>query len=53
MTGKKRVRFEAMPYFWSVMFDLNPGSSLAIFRSLAGQMELEGDRDRKKFIIRC
>ena len=22
MTGKKRVRFEAMPFFWSEMFDL-------------------------------
>jgi 3-phenylpropionate/trans-cinnamate dioxygenase ferredoxin reductase subunit len=52
MTGKKRVRFESMPYFWSVMFDLN-FEFFGDFSLPAGRMEVEGDRDRKKFIIRC
>ncbi|HEX4085937.1 MAG TPA: FAD/NAD(P)-binding oxidoreductase [Chthoniobacteraceae bacterium] len=52
LTGKKRVRFESMPYFWSVMFDLN-FEFFGDFSLPAGRMELEGDRDRKKFIIRC
>ena len=52
MTGKKRVRFESMPYFWSTMFDLN-WEFFGDFSLPAGRMELEGDRDRKKFIIRC
>ncbi len=52
MTGKKRVRFESMPYFWSTMFDLN-FEFFGDFSLPAGRMEVEGDRDRKKFIIRC
>jgi NADPH-dependent 2,4-dienoyl-CoA reductase/sulfur reductase-like enzyme len=52
MTGKKRVRFESMPYFGSVMFDLN-FEFFGDFSLPAGRMEVEGDRERKKFIIRC
>jgi NADPH-dependent 2,4-dienoyl-CoA reductase/sulfur reductase-like enzyme len=52
MTGKKRVRFEAMPYFWSTMFDLN-FEFIGDFSLPAGRMEVEGDRERKKFVIRC
>ena len=52
MTGKKRVRFEAMPYYWSLMFDLN-FEFFGDFSLPAGRMEVEGDRDRKKFVIRC
>jgi NADPH-dependent 2,4-dienoyl-CoA reductase/sulfur reductase-like enzyme len=52
MTGKKRVRFEAMPLFWSLMFDLH-FDFIGDFSLPAGRMEVEGDRDRKKFIIRC
>jgi 3-phenylpropionate/trans-cinnamate dioxygenase ferredoxin reductase subunit len=52
MTGKKRVRFEAIPYFSSIMFDLT-FEFLGDFSLPAGRMEVEGDRDRKKFIIRC
>ncbi len=52
MTGKKRVRFESMPYFWSTMFDLN-FEFFGDFSLPAGRMEVEGDRTRKKFIIRC
>ena len=52
MTGKKRVRFESMPFFWSTMFDLN-FEFFGDFSLPAGRMEVEGDRDRKKFIIRC
>jgi 3-phenylpropionate/trans-cinnamate dioxygenase ferredoxin reductase subunit len=52
MTGKKRVRFEAMPYYWSTMFDLN-FEFVGDFSLPAGRMEVEGDRDRKKFVIRC
>jgi 3-phenylpropionate/trans-cinnamate dioxygenase ferredoxin reductase component len=52
MTGRKRVRFEAMPFFSSAMFDLN-FDFLGDFSLPAGRMEVEGDRARKKFIIRC
>jgi NADPH-dependent 2,4-dienoyl-CoA reductase/sulfur reductase-like enzyme len=52
MTGRKRVRFETMPYFWSTLFDLN-FELFGDFSLPAGRMEVEGDRDRKKFIIRC
>jgi len=52
MSGKKRVRFESMPYFWSTMFDLH-FEFFGDFSLPAGRMEVEGDRDRKKFIIRC
>ena len=52
MTGKKRVRFEAMPFFWSSMFDLN-FEFFGDFTLPAGRMEVEGDRNRKKFVIRC
>ncbi|MGA3170303.1 MAG: FAD-dependent oxidoreductase [Chthoniobacteraceae bacterium] len=52
MTGKKRVRFETMPYFWSTMFDLN-FEFFGDFSLPAGRMEVEGDRARKKFVIRC
>jgi len=52
MTGKKRVRFETMPYFWSAMFDLN-FEFFGDFSLPAGRMEVEGDRERKKFVIRC
>jgi len=52
MTGKKRVRFETMPYFWSTIFDLN-FEFFGDFSLPAGRMEVEGDRARKKFVIRC
>jgi NADPH-dependent 2,4-dienoyl-CoA reductase/sulfur reductase-like enzyme len=52
MTGKKRVRFEAMPYFSSQMFDLN-FEFFGDFSLPAGRMEVEGARERKKFVIRC
>ena len=52
MTGRKRVRFEAMPFFWSTMFDLN-FEFFGDFSLPAGRMEVEGDRDRKRFVIRC
>lgn len=52
MTGKKRVRFDAMAYYWSTMFDLN-FEFFGDFSLPAGRMEVEGDRERKKFIIRC
>jgi 3-phenylpropionate/trans-cinnamate dioxygenase ferredoxin reductase subunit len=52
MTGKKRVRFEAMPVFWSAMFDLH-FDFIGDFSLPPGRMEVEGQRDRKKFVIRC
>jgi 3-phenylpropionate/trans-cinnamate dioxygenase ferredoxin reductase subunit len=52
MTGKKRLRFEAIPYYSSAMFDLNL-EFIGDFSLPAGRMEVEGDRDRKKFVIRC
>ena len=52
MTGKKRVRFEVIPFYWSTMFDLT-FEFIGDFSLPAGRMEVEGDRDRKKFIIRC
>jgi len=52
MTGRKRVRFEVMPYYWSAMFDLN-FEFFGDFSLPAGRMEVEGDRARKKFVIRC
>jgi NADPH-dependent 2,4-dienoyl-CoA reductase/sulfur reductase-like enzyme len=52
MTGKKRIRFQAVPLYSSVMFDLH-FDFIGDFSLPAGRMELEGDRERKKFIIRC
>jgi len=52
MTGRKRVRFETMSYYWSTMFDLN-FEFFGDFSLPAGRMEVEGDRDRKRFVIRC
>ena len=51
MTGKKRLKFEAIPYFWSLFFDLN-FEFFGDFSLPAGRMEVEGDRARKKFVIR-
>ena len=52
MTGKKRIRFQALPAYQSVMFDLH-FDFIGDFSLPAGRMEVEGDRDRKKFVIRC
>ena len=51
MTGKKRVKFEAIPYFWSLFFDLH-FEFFGDFSLPAGRLEVEGDRARKKFVIR-
>jgi hypothetical protein len=52
MTGRKRVRFETIPCFTSVMFDLH-FDFIGEFSLPAGRMEVSGDRDRRKFVIRC
>lgn len=51
MSGRRRTRFEYLPYFWSSFFDLRM-EMLGDFRFLPERVEMEGDYERKKFILR-
>ena len=51
MTGKKRIKFEIVPYFSSQLFDLK-FEFFGDFRFPPGRTELTGDRAKKKFTIR-
>src|SRR5437868_7962340 len=51
MTGKKRIRYEQIPYFWTEMFDLRM-DFVGDFSVLPTRIELDGAYTRKKFITR-
>ena len=51
MTGKKRIRYEAIPYFWSEMFDLHI-DCVGDFSVLPTRIDLRGTYAKKKFVAR-
>ena len=51
MTGKKRIRYEQVPYFWTEMFDLRM-DFVGDFSVLPTRVELQGTYAKKKFIAR-
>src|SRR6476660_1752792 len=51
MTGKKRIRYEQVPYFWTEMFDLRM-DFVGDFSVLPMRVELNGTYAKKKFIAR-
>lgn len=51
MTGKKRIRFEYVPYYSTIFFDLTLGF-VGDFSRPPGSCQIEGDYAAKKFIAR-
>jgi 3-phenylpropionate/trans-cinnamate dioxygenase ferredoxin reductase subunit len=51
MTGKKRIRYEQVPYFWTEMFDLRM-DFVGDFSVLPTRVDLQGAYAKKKFIAR-
>jgi len=51
MTGKKRQKYEQIPYFWSEMFDLRL-DFVGDFSVQPTRVELEGAYAKKKFVAR-
>src|SRR5438094_5191447 len=51
MTGKKRIRYEALPYFWTEMFDLRL-DFVGDFTIQPTRVDLTGTYARKKFTAR-
>ena len=51
MTGKKRIRYEQIPYFWTEMFDLRM-DFVGDFSVLPTRIDLRGTYAKKKFIAR-
>jgi len=51
MTGKKRIRFDYVPYYSSTLFDLSL-SFVGDFSRPPGSCQMEGDHNSKKFIAR-
>src|SRR6266852_3768936 len=51
MTGKKRIRYEQFPYFWTEMFDLRL-HFIGDFSVQPTRVELEGTYAKKKFVAR-
>src|SRR5712671_5294101 len=51
MTGKKRIRYEQLPYFWTEMFDLRM-DFVGDFTLPPTRVNLEGAYAKKKFIAR-
>src|SRR6266704_3057716 len=51
MTGKKRIRYEQIPYFWTEMFDLRM-DFVGDFSVLPTRVDLQGTYAKKKFIAR-
>lgn len=51
MTGKKRIKWDWMPHFTSTVFDLH-FDFVGDFTRPTTRMEIEGDRTKKKFIVR-
>lgn len=51
MTGKKRIRYEQLPYFWSEIFDLRM-DFVGDFSIQPTRIDLDGTRAKKKFVAR-
>src|SRR5437867_7292005 len=51
MTGKKRIRYEPIPYFWTEMFDLRM-DFVGDFSVLPTRVDLRGTYAKKKFVAR-
>ncbi len=51
MTGKKRIKWDWMPHFASTVFDLH-FDFVGDFTRPTTRVEIEGDRTKKKFIVR-
>src|SRR5215471_12519469 len=51
MTGKKRIRYEQLPYFWTEMFDLRL-DFVGDFTLPPTRVNLDGAYPKKKFIAR-
>src|SRR5947207_15514631 len=49
MTGKKRIRYEQVPYFWTEMFDLRM-DFVGDFSVLPIRVDLDGTSTNKKFV---
>src|SRR5437764_6094531 len=51
MTGKKRQRYEQIPYFWTEMFDLH-FDFVGDFSMAPGRIDLNGGYSKKRFTAR-
>src|SRR5580765_977720 len=51
MTGKKRIRYEQLPYFWTEMFDLRL-DFVGDFTIQPTRVDLTGTHAKKKFTVR-
>jgi 3-phenylpropionate/trans-cinnamate dioxygenase ferredoxin reductase subunit len=51
MTGKKRIRYEQLPYFWTEMFDLRM-DFVGDFSVLPTRVDCDGAYTKKKFVAR-
>jgi 3-phenylpropionate/trans-cinnamate dioxygenase ferredoxin reductase subunit len=51
MTGKKRIRYEQIPYFWTEIFDLRM-DFVGDFSVLPTRVDLQGTYAKKKFVAR-
>jgi len=51
MTGKKRQRYEQIPYFWTEMFDLHL-DFVGDFSIPPTRIDLQGAYAKKKFAVR-
>jgi NAD(P)H-nitrite reductase large subunit len=51
MTGKKRIRYEQVPYFWTEIFDLRM-DFVGDFSVLPTRAQLDGTHAKKKFTAR-
>jgi 3-phenylpropionate/trans-cinnamate dioxygenase ferredoxin reductase subunit len=51
MTGKKRIRYEQVPYFWTEMFDLKM-DFVGDFSLPPTRVNLKGAYAKKKFVVR-
>ena len=52
MTGKKRIRYEQVPYFWTEIFDLRM-DFVGDFSVLPTRVDVQGTYAKKKFTARC
>ncbi|HEY7000958.1 MAG TPA: hypothetical protein VH330_04380, partial [Candidatus Udaeobacter sp.] len=51
MTGKKRIRYEQVPYFWTNLFDLRM-DFVGDFSVLPTRVQLDSTYAKKKFTAR-
>jgi 3-phenylpropionate/trans-cinnamate dioxygenase ferredoxin reductase subunit len=51
MTGKKRIRYEQIPYFWTEIFDLRM-DFVGDFSVLPTRLDLDGGYAKRKFVAR-